>query len=68
MTDNAGQRTIDRQLGLGPGGNDSNDANSLAETRASLDRLFAVATDAFDRMRTTNSQEFLHRSRQTGGQ
>jgi len=43
-------------------------ADSLAETRADVDRLFAVASKSFQSMTEGNSQEFLKRSRQTGGQ
>jgi len=67
MTNSTRQRLIDRQREQ-PSGSDSNDDGNLTETRDALDRLFAVATDAFDRMRTTDSQEFLKKSRQTGGQ
>ena len=43
-------------------------ADSLTNTRADVDRLFAVASKSFQSMTEGNSQEFLRRSRQTGGQ
>ena len=48
-------------------GDDGTD-NSLTDTRAEMDRLFAVASKSFTSMTEGNSQEFLRRSRQTGGQ
>lgn len=42
--------------------------DSLTEMRADVDRLFAVASKSFQSMTEGNSQEFLRRSRQTGGQ
>ena len=42
--------------------------NSLTDTRAEVDRLFAVASKSFKSMSEGNSHEFLRRSRQTGGQ
>ena len=41
---------------------------SLADTRADMDGLFAVAARSFETMTEGDSQEFLRRSRQTGGQ
>ena len=43
-------------------------SSSLTDTRAEMDRLFAVASKSFESMTEGNSQEFLRRSRQTGGQ
>ena len=43
-------------------------ASSLPDTRAEMDRLFALASKSFKSMTEGNSQEFLRRSRQTGGQ
>ncbi len=43
-------------------------ASSLTDTRAAMDRLFAVASKSFESMTEGNSREFLRRSRQTGGQ
>jgi hypothetical protein len=40
----------------------------LDSDRAEVDRVLAAANLAFDRMRATNSEDFLSRSRQTGGQ
>ena len=40
----------------------------LASIRADADQIFAVASDVFERVRATNSEDFLRRSRQTGGQ
>ncbi len=42
--------------------------NSLADTRAEMNHLFAVASESFKSMSEGNSHEFLRRSRQTGGQ
>ena len=43
-------------------------ASSLTDTRAEMDRLFAVASKSFESMSEGDSREFLRRSRQTGGQ
>ena len=43
-------------------------ASPLTDARAEVDRLFAVAAKSFENMSEGNSQEFLRRSRQTGGQ
>ena len=42
--------------------------STLTDTRTEIDRLFAVASKSFEAMTEGNSQEFLERSRQTGGQ
>ncbi len=47
---------------------DDGTANSLTDARVEVDRLFAVASKSFKSMTEGNSQEFLRRSRQTGGQ
>jgi len=46
---------------------DDSTRSSLTGTRTEVDRLFAIASKSFESM-TENSQEFLRRSRQTGGQ
>ena len=46
---------------------DGSMTSSLTDTRTEIDRLFAIASKSFESM-TENSQEFLRRSRQTGGQ
>ena len=46
---------------------DDSAGSSLTDTRTEVDRLFAIASKSFESM-TENSQEFLRRSRQTGGQ
>ena len=46
---------------------DDSTGSSLTDTRTEVDRLFAIASKSFESM-TENSQEFLRRSRQTGGQ
>ena len=43
-------------------------ASGLPDAQAEVDRLFAVASKAFENMSEGNSQEFLRRSRQTGVQ
>jgi hypothetical protein len=48
-------------------GDDSTES-SLTGTRAEMDRLFAVASKSFASMSEGNPEEFLRRSRQTGGQ
>ena len=58
-------RVVDRTEN--PQGGDSAESQ-LDGTRAEADRIIAVASSAFERMRATNSQDFLSRSRQTGGQ
>lgn len=47
---------------------DDGTANSLTDARVEVDHLFAVASKSFKSMTEGNSQEFLRRSRQTGGQ
>ncbi len=47
---------------------ESGAAAALTDTRAKTDHLFAVAAESFKSMTEGNSQEFLRRSRQTGGQ
>ncbi len=47
---------------------EGSERSSLPDTRARMDRLFAVASKSFESMTEGNSQEFLRRSRQTGGQ
>lgn len=42
--------------------------SSVMDARAEMDRLFAVASKSFASMTEGKSQEFLRRSRQTGGQ
>lgn len=44
------------------------EGENLDATRANIDRLFARAAENFDNMRSSDSREFLERSRQTGGQ
>ena len=67
MSNNTGQRTTrprskTKVAGQGDG------AESLTDKRAEMDVLFAVAARSFENMTEGNSQEFLRRSRQTGGQ
>lgn len=47
---------------------DGSSESSLSDARAGADGLFAVAEKSFASMSENNSQEFLRRSRQTGGQ
>jgi hypothetical protein len=47
---------------------DGSAANTLGNARSETDRLFAEATKSFESMSEGDSQEFLERSRQTGGQ
>ncbi len=47
---------------------DGNAASTLGNTRVETDRLFAEAAKSFESMSDGDSQEFLLRSRQTGGQ
>lgn len=47
---------------------DGTTSSSLTDARADTDRLFAVAARSFASMSEDNSEEFLKRSRQTGGQ
>ncbi len=47
---------------------DGSATGTLTDTRVEMDRLFAVASKSFETMTEGNSQEFLRRSRQTGGQ
>jgi len=47
---------------------DGSATSSLTDVRAEADGLFAVAAKSFASMTEDNSQEFLKRSRQTGGQ
>ncbi len=50
-------------------GSDEEDVGAqLAGIRSDVDRIVALAAGAFERNRTTNSEDFLRRSRQTGGQ
>lgn len=44
------------------------DVRGLADSRAAVDRLFAVAARSFEAMQQSDSREFLRQSRQTGGQ
>ena len=54
---------------LNSGVPDDGDApGRLTESRAEMNRLFAVAAKSFEAMSAGNSQEFLRSSRQTGGQ
>jgi hypothetical protein len=48
--------------------NVGNAENSLTDARAEMDRLFALASKSFESIVDGDSQEFLRRSRQTGGQ
>ena len=57
--------TIDDTQAIAHG--DDSTESSLTDTRTEVDRLFAIASKSFESM-TENSQEFLRRSRQTGGQ
>ena len=67
MSNESRQRaTTDNLRAQGPGGDGNDDA--LSKTRAEVDKLFAVASKSFQSMTEGNSQEFLRRSRQTGGQ
>ena len=67
MNEATKQRTMPDDLrAQGPGGDDAADA--LTDKRAEVDRLFAVAAMSFQSMTEGDSQEFLRRSRQTGGQ
>ena len=50
------------------GGAADDEAGTLTAQRADVDRLFAVASKTFERMRTGNSQQFIDASQQTGGQ
>jgi len=47
---------------------DGSTTSSLTDVRADTDRLFAVAARSFASMAEDNSQTFLRRSVQTGGQ
>lgn len=42
--------------------------NTLEDTRANIDRLFAQAAENFENLHSGDSRQFLERSRQTGGQ
>lgn len=42
--------------------------DELESVRTEVDRIVSAANGVFDRLRATNSEEFLSRSRQTGGQ
>lgn len=47
---------------------DDGPADGLAAARSEMDRLFAIAAEAFDSMNEHDSQDFLRNSRQTGGE
>ena len=47
---------------------DGSAANTLDNAQSETDRLFAEATKSFESMSEGDSQEFLERSQQTGGQ
>lgn len=64
MSEGTRQRRVDEQTRATSEG----DAEGLASARAEIDELFAVASQSFEAMRQGTSQEFLRRSRQTGGQ
>jgi len=67
MSNETRQQTTNRDLrSQGPNGDGT--AESLSATRDEVDRLIAVASESFRSMTEGNSQEFLRRSRQTGGQ
>ncbi len=61
------QRTTSRDLDVRPQ-DDGSAAGSLPDARTDIDRLFAVASKSFEKMTEGDSQQFLERSRQTGGQ
>ena len=45
-----------------------NDGAALSEQRSEIDRLFAIAAQSFENLSQGDSESFLRRSRQTGGQ
>jgi hypothetical protein len=67
MSNSAEQRLRDRVVEETGSGDDANESG-LADVRAETDRLFAVAARSFEAMSQGSSQDFLRRSRQTGGQ
>ncbi len=67
MSKTTKQRTAANNLDVRPQA-DGSAAGSLPDTRTEIDKLFAVASKSFDKMSEGDSQEFLERSRQTGGQ
>ncbi len=67
MSKTTKQRTTASDLDIRPQA-DGSAAGSLPDTRTEIDKLFAVASKSFDKMSEGDSQEFLERSRQTGGQ
>lgn len=66
------QRQYDlRQRGVIPGPEDSESsgaAEPLETARAQLDRIYAAADSILDDIRLGNSEEFLARVRQSGGE
>jgi len=66
MTERMRQRPRDEDAANGQAAPEG--AEGLGAARAEMDRLFAVASRNFEAMRQGESQEFLRRSRQTGGQ
>lgn len=67
MSKDTKQRTTTSDVNDGAP-DDGNAPGKLTDTRAEMDRLFAVAAKSFEAMSEGNSQEFLKSSRQTGGQ
>jgi len=67
MNETTRQQTTPGDVATRPEQHDG-EGSQLADARAETDRLFAVASESFAAMAESNSQEFLRRSRQTGGQ
>ena len=47
---------------------DADSASVLSNTRTEIDRMFATAAKSFESLTSGDSNEFLKKSRQTGGQ
>lgn len=64
MSEGIRQRTVEERIQSGG----ASGSDGLAGARTEIDELFAVASQSFEALRQGTSQEFLRRSRQTGGQ
>lgn len=67
MSNSAEQRLRDNVVEETGSGDETNESG-LTDVRAETDRLFAAAAESFKAMSQGSSQDFLRRSRQTGGQ
>ncbi len=67
MSSSMKKRTTSKDVEVRPQA-DASGAGTLPDARTAIDRLFAVAAESFENMTEGDSQKFLERSRQTGGQ